>query len=295
MTTRSLRLCLLAMPLLLASCINQGQIDTLNARVTQNEQRMHQLSSQVGNVEQVLPGQAEMWAQMQAMRQELNLVRGQMDEMTAGGGAGYMAQMAAHVGRLDAAVRMMAAQMGIQVDALLDAPAGGEGMESGPGTPGGQGTAAVAPVTPVPPVTPVQPGTQPGTQQSASGQKDTATLLYDSGMSAFASRNYKGALKAFSDFTKTYPSNNLTSSAQFWVGESYYKLENWAEAVFAYQKVITDFPGSAKFQSAMLKQGMALHYAGKKDAAKVRLNELIKRYPSSAQAGMAKKFMEQNK
>ncbi len=36
-------------------------------------------------------------------------------------------------------------------------------------------------------------------------------------------------------------------------------------------------------------------YAGKKDAGKLRLEELIKKYPSSPEAGRAKKFMEQNR
>ena len=284
------RACLFALPLLLTSCINQGAIDSLNARVTQNEQRMQQLSSQVGNVEQVLPGQAEMWAQMQAMRQELNTVRGQMDDMTAGTGTGHMAQLTARVGRLETAVRMMAAQMGVQVD-VLDAPLNGEG-----GTPpvGGTGTpdTGATPPTVTPPAV-----TTPATQTtSASGeQKDTATRLYDSGMNAFASRNYKGAVKAFTDFTKTFPDHTLASNAHFWRGESYYQLKDYAGAALAYQDVIQKFPGSGKLQSAMLKQGMSFYYAGKKDAAKLRLDELIKKYPSSPEAGRAKKFMEQNK
>ena len=76
MTIRTVVLCLLTVPFLV-SCVKQGDIESLNARLVRNEQQMQLLSSQVGNVEQVLPGQAEMWAQMQAIRQELNMVRGQ--------------------------------------------------------------------------------------------------------------------------------------------------------------------------------------------------------------------------
>lgn len=287
MRTRFLFLSLAALPFMLTSCINQNEINSLNARVTQNEQRMRQLSSQVGNVEQVLPGQAEMWAQMQAMRGELNMVRGQMDEMTAGGGPGGMAQLAAHVGRLDAAVRLMASQLGIQVD-VLDAPAEIGPNAVPPASPDGPGS--VTPGT-TPPVASPPPATIPQTAE----QKDTAARLYDSGMSAFASRNYKGAVKAFTDFTKAYPNHNLASNAHFWRGESYYQLKDYAGAALAYQEVIQKFPGSGKLQSAMLKQGMSFYYAGKKDAAKLRLDELAKKYPSSPEAGRAKKFMEQNK
>ena len=287
MTIRSILACLALLPLL-ASCVMQGDVDSLNARMNRNEQQMQQLSSQVGNVEQVLPGQAEMWAQMQAMRQELNMVRGQMDEMTAGSGPGGMGQLSAHVGRLDAAVRLMASQLGVQVD-VLNAPAEGDPNAVPPA--GTDGLAPVAPGTTVPVVSTPPAATVPQTAE----QKDTATHLYDSGMSAFASSNFKGALRAFTDFTKTFPTHNLASNAHFWRGESYYQLKDYAGAALAYQDVIQKFPGSGKVQSALLKQGMALYYLDQKDVAKASLNDLIKKYPSSPEAGRAKKFLEQNK
>lgn len=305
MTLRTILIGLLTVPMLV-SCVKQGEIDSLNARIARNEQQMQQLSSQVGNVEQVLPGQAEMWAQMQAMRQELNTVRGQLDEMNAGGGSGQTARLTASVARLEAAVRQMAAELGLQVEALnapLDLPAEGSAPTEGavPGAIPGQNTPGASPLPPIESAAGSAAGAVPGasaqpTPQSAPGQVvDTATNLYDSGMSAFASRNYREAVKAFTDFTKHFAQHKLTSNAHFWRGESYYQLKDYANAVRAYQDVIQNYPGSAKFQSAMLKQGMSLYYAGKKEAARVRLNELIKKYPSSPEAGRAKKFLQQNK
>jgi tol-pal system protein YbgF len=276
---------------LLVSCVKQGDIDSLNARLSRNEQQMQQLSSQVGNVEQVLPGQAEMWAQMQAIRQELNQVRGQLDEMNTGGGAGNAAQLNAQVYRLDTALRQMAAELGVKVeelDAQLELPQSqgaaqpGTNVDPANATPGTTATFDPA------------PGQTPGQTASAASQ-DTATRLYDSGMNAFASRNYRDAVKAFTDFTKTFPQHKLTSNAHFWRGESYYQLKDYGGAALAFQDVIEKFPGSGKFQSSMLKQGMAFYYAGKKDAATLRLEELVKKYPKSPEAGRAKKFMQQNK
>lgn len=277
---------LLVMPLLV-SCVKQGDIDNLNARLSRNEQQMQHLASQVGNVEQVLPGQAEMWAQMQAMRQELNQVRGQLDEMTAGGG-GNTAQMNAQVYRLDTALRQMAAELGLKVEALdapLEMPQPGTAPQ--PGAEPTPGTALPGTVTPAP--------AQPAPRTDPQASQDTATRLYDAGMNAFASKNYRDAVKAFTDFTKTFPQHKLTSNAHFWRGESYYQLKDYGGAALAYQEVIEKFAGSGKFQSSMLKQGMAFYYAGKKDAAKLRLEELVKKYPRSPEAGRAKKFMQQNK
>ncbi len=284
--------CLLALPVL-TSCVKQSDMDNLTARVNQNEQQMRSLSSKVGNVEQVLPGQADMWAQMQAMRQELNTVRGQLDEMNAKGAADAQSEMGRlrdTTNRLEVALRQMASELGMNIEAL-NAPADGGGYTGmSPTTPGGvpstsstmgatSGAAPTAAAT-----------TAPGGQTV-----DTATALYDSGMQAFGNRRYKDAVKAFGDFSTTFPQHKLASNAHFWLGESYYQLKDYAAAALAYQQVIMKFPGSSKFQSAMLKQGMALYAANKKDAARVRLEELIKKYPSSPEAGRAKKFLQDNK
>ena len=285
-------LCLSSLPIVLAGCISQGEIATLNARMNEQERRMRTLSSQVGSVEQVLPGQAEMWAQMQAMRQELNLVRGQLDEMNAGGGGPSMqiTQIKASHDRLEAAVRQMAAQLGISLDVLNAPPAVGSPLTGMP-EPVAPPPAAPAPQQPV--VQPDTPKQQPASPAPRSS--DTATNLYNAGMNAFSSGKYANAVKAFTDFTKAFPNDKQASNAQFWRGESYYQLKDYAGAALAYQQVLEKHPGSAKFQSAMLKQGMAFYYAGKKDAARLRLNELIQKYPSSPEAGRAKTFLQKNK
>ena len=282
---------LLVLPALV-SCVKQSDVDSLSMRVRQNEQQMHNLSSKVGNVEQVLPGQADMWAQMQAMRQELNLMRGQLDEMQAKGSADAASEMTRlrdTTGRLEVALRQMASELGMQIEALnVPAEAGGyAGMN--PTTPGGTpSTSSTLSANNTPPVGAASP---PASSQTV----DTATALYDSGMQAFGNRRYKDAVKAFGDFTRTFPQHKLTSNAHFWLGESYYQLKDHAGAALAYQQVIEKFPGSSKLQSAMLKQGMSFYAAGKKDAARLRLEELIKKYPSSPEAGRAKKFLQDNK
>ena len=280
--------CLAAFTLLLPGCMGQSSIDTLNARMNEQERKMQGLTSQLGSVEQVLPGQAEMWAQMQAMRQELNQVRGQLDEFNAGGGAASLAELKEAHTRLEGVTRRIAAQLGISVDAL-DAPLA---------TPE---TSPQEPQQPLPPIAPPTPpaGTvtqpkPPAVTPPPAGSSDTATNLYNAGMNAFSSGQYANAIKAFTDFTKAFPKNKLTSNAHFWRGESYYQLKDYAGAALAYQQVIENFPGSSKFQSAMLKQGMAFHYAGKKDAARLRLNELIKKYPKSPEASRAKTFLQSN-
>ena len=308
-------LCIFTMLPLLVSCTNQSNIDALNARVMQHERQINQLSSQVGSVEQVLPGQAEMWAQMQSMRQELNQLRGSMDEFQMRAGANSQSELArlkVATERLEIALRQMTSELGMNIEAL-NTPAyaaedpyvqQGEGSSYGshhgetPNTDsnpyrqsgvGGANTAgSVLPYG----TNDTTSGTN-GMSSAPSG--DTATTLYDSGMKAFSDRRYKDAVVAFDDFAKNFPNHQLTSNAYFWKGESYYQQSDYGRAAVTYQEVIEKFPGSNKFQSAMLKQGQCFFFVGKKDASKLRLEELATRYPNSPEAGRAKKFIKDNK
>lgn len=290
MNIRFFSLWVLAAPALLAliSCTKQSDIDTLYTRMNRNENQISALSSQMGSVQQVLPGQAEMWAQMQTMRQELNSLRGQMDEMNArsGGQEGQtdLARVRSDVERLEIALRQMAAELGMKVEAL-EAPGPYSSIQANTDKPGSAPSTSSTMNTTVPAT--VSPHETPS--------KDTSVALYDSGMKFFSDRRYKDAVKAFGDFAQVYPDNKLASNAHFWRGESFYQLKDYGGAALAYQQVIEKFPGSVKYQSAMLKQGMAFYYGGKKDAAKVRLEELIKRYPNSPEAGRASAFLKSNK
>ncbi len=267
---------LAALGLTMGACVpsnnpaGSGSTADLNAlyqKVDQHDQQLKALSAGgaaggSGN----LSSQADMWAQMQSMRQDLDTIKGQL----AGGAGG--GNLDARVAQLEAAMRQMSADLGMKVPPLDSSSAG---------------------YTPTP--APVQPGTAEASTSGASGgESDRIAALYDSGTRAFGSRRYSEGVKIFDEFVKAYPNNSLTSNAYFWQGECYYALKDYSRAALAYNNVLENFPGSSKYQSAMLKQGMALYAAGRKDAGKVRLNELVTAYPKSMEAGQAKKFLQSN-
>lgn len=271
---------------LLTGCMSTGGGNNLSARVDRHEQQLQALMSQVGQVEQVLPGQAEMWAQMQTMRQELNMINGRLEEAQGGSGGmggGEIARLQDKVNRIEAVVRQIASQLAINVDSLNVSYTG---AAFGPGDQAGY--------TPPAPVAPTAPGTaqQPAVSIPAGNQ---AQNLYDSGIKNFDQRKYKEAVVSFKDFTAAYPQHKLAGNAHFWEGESYFQMQEYARAALAYQEVIAKHPGSPKLQSAMLKQGMSLYNAGKKEAARERLQELIKRYPNSPETTRARQFLSANK
>jgi tol-pal system protein YbgF len=267
----------------LSGCLATGSGGNLSARVDRQEQQIQMLLSQVGQVEQVLPGQAEMWSQMQTMRQEINMLNGKIDYSQGGG----MEMMRDRLNRMEAVLRQMGSQLGVNVDALNTSSADGYAPTQNPYVPS---TSANIPSPPSDGA-----GGMQTVPSEVSGATDPATALYDAGIKAFDNRRYKDAVVSFKDFVAAHPNHKLAGNAYFWQGESYFQLKDYARAALAYQEVITRFAGSSKMQSSMLKQGMALYHADKKAAGRERLQELVKRYPNSPEAGRAKQFLAQNK
>ena len=63
--------------LVLTGCAN-GQIDAMQMRLNQQEQQIRLLNSQLSGVQ---PAQADTWAQVQSLRQEMSAVKGQIDDI----------------------------------------------------------------------------------------------------------------------------------------------------------------------------------------------------------------------
>ncbi len=68
-------------------------------------------------------------------------------------------------------------------------------------------------------------------------------------------------------------------------------MNNFPAAALDYEQVISKYPSSGKAASAYLKQGMSFIKTNKKDAAKFRLDELVKKFPKSPEAARAKQLL----
>ena len=269
--------------LVLTGCAN-GQIDAMQMRLNQQEQQIRLLNSQLSGVQ---PAQADTWAQVQSLRQEMSAVKGQIDDFNnATAAAGGLPGLAQRVNNHEAALQAIATQFGMELP-----------VAAAPGDPGTlPATPGMADATAAPAMQPQQAA--PAPQQAApqtQAQSDIAKALYDNGVQSFNARNYKQALKSFSDFTDTYAKHRLISNAWFWRGECNYQLGNFPAAALDYEQVISKYGSSGKAASAYLKQGMCFIKAGKKDAAKVRLQELVKKFPKSPEATRATQLMKDNK
>jgi tol-pal system protein YbgF len=163
------------------------------------------------------------------------------------------------------------------------APAGGAPT----GAPGG---ASGAPDTNAPGAAPA-PGV-PNTMNSpapggAAMPPISADTLYQNALRDYTSGNYSLAHQEFSDYIKHFPTNDLASNSQFYLGEIAYQQNDFKGAIRAYEEVLMEYPHSFKLAASQLKKGMAELEIGEKSAGIRDLRAVISRFPGSDESRRA--------
>jgi tol-pal system protein YbgF len=124
-------------------------------------------------------------------------------------------------------------------------------------------------------------------------QLDEAQRLYDSAYQDFVKGQYALALQGFTQYLQMQPASSLADNAQYWIGECYYSQKKYAEAIQAFQTVITKYPEGEKIASAMLKLAYAQITAGQTTSGKTNLEAIIKRFPQSNEASLARTRLQE--
>jgi tol-pal system protein YbgF len=132
---------------------------------------------------------------------------------------------------------------------------------------------------------------EPGQDEPIKGDEGThksPEALYDMAKERFDQGEYENARELFRSFLKEYPKSEMADSAQFWLGEIYYHEKWYEKAILEYQKVIEGYPKGKKTPTALLKQGLAFLNLGDNANAGLILKELIRKFPDSNEANVAK-------
>jgi len=125
-----------------------------------------------------------------------------------------------------------------------------------------------------------------------SARQDKAAK-YASAYQTFKNGHYTKAREAFQGFLATYPSGEYSDNAQFWIGECYFFEKKYEKAILEYEKVTKKFPSSNKVPYALLKQGISFQNLGDKASAKLLLQQVIKDYPNTSQARIARSKLQE--
>lgn len=100
-------------------------------------------------------------------------------------------------------------------------------------------------------------------------------------------KKYTEAREKFQEFITKYPKDELTGNAQYWIGETYYSINDMTAALGAFETVVEKYPNSKKVPDAMLKIAYVYDKIGDKEKAVADLQNLIKLYPESKPAELA--------
>lgn len=123
----------------------------------------------------------------------------------------------------------------------------------------------------------------------------TPDALYKQAQDLLKAGDNTKARAVLANFLEQYPNHKLSPNARYWIGESYYLEKNYEQAVLEFQKVIKEFPGKDKVPAAMLKQAMSFRELGDGKSARFVLKELLDKFPHADEASMAKDLLSKTK
>lgn len=115
----------------------------------------------------------------------------------------------------------------------------------------------------------------------------SADTLYQNALRDFTGGKYDLARQEFSDYIKNFPSNDLASNAQFYLGEVSYAQGDFKGAIAAYDTVLVNYPNSFKLAASLLKKGLAELELGMKASGTRDLREVVRRFAGSDEARRA--------
>jgi len=116
--------------------------------------------------------------------------------------------------------------------------------------------------------------------------------LFAAAYGDYSRGNYDLAISEFRQYVETYPSSEMADNAQYWVGECYYSKKLLNEALAEFDKVSLLFPKGDKVPAARFRKGVTLMEMGQQEAGRAELTALIKLFPRSNEAVLAKQQLE---
>lgn len=105
-------------------------------------------------------------------------------------------------------------------------------------------------------------------------------------------KKYDQAISQLYEFIDKHPEGDLTVNAYYWLGEVYLVKPQLEQAKQAFTIVATRYPDHRKAPDAVYKLGVTLDRLGESDEAKRRMNTVVRDYPNSSAAKLAKKFLD---
>lgn len=115
--------------------------------------------------------------------------------------------------------------------------------------------------------------------------------LYRAGRENYDTRQYDRAIAQFTQLLETAPEDELADNAQFWIGECYWGLGKYRQALTAFSKVFV-YAKTEKADDAQFKIARCHLALEEPDKAQAAFQKLLDEYPESEYAPTARRGLQ---
>lgn len=144
--------------------------------------------------------------------------------------------------------------------------------------------------------TPVGDPTDPNAPQPVTPTAPPAGVspqkAYDAAFNDYTGGQYDLAIAGFEFYIKSFPTSPRADDAQLNIGNSYFAMGNFRDAVTALQKVISNYPQSDSVPQAYYKLGLSYEGLKQVDLARRAYETLLKGFPADVSSQLAKQRLD---
>ena len=131
------------------------------------------------------------------------------------------------------------------------------------------------------------PGVPPDSGGAPPAASASAQQMYDASLSQLRRGSAATGRAGLREMLQAYPKSELVPDALYFVGQSF-SSENPDSAAAYYRKVVKEYPTSSRAPAALYGLGLLAERHGDKAGARDAYNQLLKSYPKSDEAALAR-------
>jgi len=115
------------------------------------------------------------------------------------------------------------------------------------------------------------------------------TSAYQNARTLFERVDYRNAIDAFKGILSSYPEDKEADNCQYWIGECYYGLKEYQQAIIEFQKVFA-YAQTDKHDDAQLMIGLSYTKSGQKEKAQTEFKTFLNNYAGSEYTRVAERY-----
>jgi tol-pal system protein YbgF len=127
------------------------------------------------------------------------------------------------------------------------------------------------------------------------GAAGNPNQLYDQAALDLTQGRYAVAIQGYRDFLHAFPTSELADNAKYGVGEGFFALSKFDSAATEYGTVVRDHPTGDRAPAALYKLALSEEKLNRADDSRKHLEELVKRFPDSGEAQLARERLGTSK